>query len=774
MTPTTPTTSFTNKKQKSKKGPSSKDPTVPKDPPAPTSKKSSKKNSSPTAGSTITASKKPPRPLPPVEIPDFKYSKTSPHQDLDSLQALVNQLLSTNATVSKRDILAQHPDQAPLMACIYDPLRQFYVRPTNVIKYAQRWASQQDEALHETAGPAIKITTGVHILDSRVDGSSTSGSGFNTLSSLLEALTTRSISGHASLDAILQFMDRYCGPPGSSSGSSFFKAAIESSSSAPGSYSRALAELLSTPRSKLFLKILDKNLKAGCSLGIIREVYPTLIPGFHVALGQMMKLEEAEALFIPPNSEEPAGKTKRGKSTNRQKKTPDPPTSPNSVDGGEWFGSRKLDGVRCLIRIERQTGRITALSRSGKEFDGMGKILDSLRTVVSMKQGGGDDDIRNRDGFFRLALGLHDNHEKNSALPEAIILDGEVCVFVAEPVQEQATTTGATANSNGHSLPIIVGLLEDDGLGREKFTKAITFVTRGAVEGSFLDTLDDEDARPSVDEGASTTPPQMEGSEELALEYDWPLYCVFDCLTDKEFKDRQGTRPFLERIQGVTRALTESDRVQDGGGLVKVLCQTKVESFEQLQKMVARGIERGWEGIVLRKNSGYEGKRSRNLLKIKQFQEAEFTVEEAMLGTMRLPLRRKFEERNNVLTNVVVVHRGNRVRVGSGFSAEERIRFGKDPSLIVGKTITVKYFEESKTYSGSGTSSGGGSGDETSSVASSERMFDGGRGTMRAKPSIKADSSNNNDDNGDDNGDTMWSLRFPTVKAIYGEGPRQL
>lgn len=130
---------------------------------------------------------------------------------------------------------------------------------------------------------------------------------------------------------------------------------------------------------------------------------------------------------------------------------------------------------------------------------------------------------------------------------------------------------------------------------------------------------------------------------------------------------------------------------------------------------------------------------SRNLLKIKQFQDAEFKVEEAMVGRMRLPLQGEFQERDNVLTNVVVLHRGNRVGVGSGFSIEDRIRFGQDPSLIIGKTITVQYFEESRTSSNN--SATGGNSQES-----------GATGTE----------------------DAVWSLRFPTVKAIYESGPRQL
>lgn len=132
---------------------------------------------------------------------------------------------------------------------------------------------------------------------------------------------------------------------------------------------------------------------------------------------------------------------------------------------------------------------------------------------------------------------------------------------------------------------------------------------------------------------------------------------------------------------------------------------------------------------------------SRNLLKLKQFQDAEFVVQGVMVGSMRLPLHGHFEERDNVLTSVVIVHRGTKVRVGSGFSAEDRIRFGKDPSLIVGKTITVKYYEESKA------------------------LTKGDNGST-------ADGEQDHDTDDDQSG--LWSLRFPTVKAIYEDGPRDI
>jgi DNA ligase-1 len=53
------------------------------------------------------------------------------------------------------------------------------------------------------------------------------------------------------------------------------------------------------------------------------------------------------------------------------------------------------------------------------------------------------------------------------------------------------------------------------------------------------------------------------------------------------------------------------------------------------------------------------------------------------------------EERVEMLSNVYIDVKGNKeVGLGSGFSQEERIRFFKNPSLIIGHKIKVKYFEE--------------------------------------------------------------------------------
>ena len=53
-----------------------------------------------------------------------------------------------------------------------------------------------------------------------------------------------------------------------------------------------------------------------------------------------------------------------------------------------------------------------------------------------------------------------------------------------------------------------------------------------------------------------------------------------------------------------------------------------------------------------------------------------------------------------MLSKIMVLHKGNEVGVGSGFTMEQRRNFHRDPNLIIGKTVTIQYFEESQNQDG--------------------------------------------------------------------------
>ena len=58
------------------------------------------------------------------------------------------------------------------------------------------------------------------------------------------------------------------------------------------------------------------------------------------------------------------------------------------------------------------------------------------------------------------------------------------------------------------------------------------------------------------------------------------------------------------------------------------------------------------------------------------------------------------EEVVRMMAQAYINHKGHEVKVGSGWNQEQRIRYQKNPSELIGKTITVQYFEESKNQQG--------------------------------------------------------------------------
>ena len=93
------------------------------------------------------------------------------------------------------------------------------------------------------------------------------------------------------------------------------------------------------------------------------------------------------------------------------------------------------------------------------------------------------------------------------------------------------------------------------------------------------------------------------------------------------------------------------------------------------------------------------GKRSKDLLKVKKFFDDEYEVVDTEMGPFRYVLNGR-EQEESMLSCVMIQHKDHIVRVGSGFSIEQRQEFYKNPKKILGKQITVQYFEETKNQDG--------------------------------------------------------------------------
>ena len=175
-----------------------------------------------------------------------------------------------------------------------------------------------------------------------------------------------------------------------------------------------------------------------------------------------------------------------------------------------------------------------------------------------------------------------------------------------------------------------------------------------------------------------------------------PSYKLFDMITPDEFWSKKGeyNRPYSIRYQNLTHVMRENTC-----SCLSLLAQDKVTDDDVFQMWSKRASDYGWEGIMLRADEPYKGKRSKDLLKVKKFFDDEYEVVDVEMGPFRYVLNGK-EHEETMLSCVMIQHKDHIVRVGSGFSIYQRQEFYKNPAKILGKQITVQYFEETKNQDG--------------------------------------------------------------------------
>lgn len=177
-------------------------------------------------------------------------------------------------------------------------------------------------------------------------------------------------------------------------------------------------------------------------------------------------------------------------------------------------------------------------------------------------------------------------------------------------------------------------------------------------------------------------------------------YRVFDILPYDAFcvgycEDTFRSRLVMLETLGNDYASQEHERCW-----IKPLEQECIHSQADLDRW-AGYVEAGdWEGFMLRKDVPYKSGRTKDLLKVKLFNDMESKVVDIEIGEMTTSLPGEGLQTFTGVTALHITYKGCDVRVGAGLSRDQRIAWFTDPSLIVGKTITVKYFEESTNKDG--------------------------------------------------------------------------
>jgi len=166
-------------------------------------------------------------------------------------------------------------------------------------------------------------------------------------------------------------------------------------------------------------------------------------------------------------------------------------------------------------------------------------------------------------------------------------------------------------------------------------------------------------------------------------------FMAFDCITYDEFIKRENCTTYLQRRNNLANILAECNSHSCITYLPNFYCGTDYKVIDVVLKTV---IEKNLEGLMLNINSApYQFDRTSSLLKIKLMQDTELKV---------LSVKEGKNDNKGRLGAVICSYKGNEVKVGSGFSKYLRDRYWAKPELIIGKNITVQYFEETEDANG--------------------------------------------------------------------------
>lgn len=177
------------------------------------------------------------------------------------------------------------------------------------------------------------------------------------------------------------------------------------------------------------------------------------------------------------------------------------------------------------------------------------------------------------------------------------------------------------------------------------------------------------------------------------------LFNVFDCLPYEEFTTGISKDPFWKRKEDLSNAFysiyplksTKSPEIETNP-LSRHLYEVENIYEDTYHPNVILSLQEeyveplGWEGLMVNLSDGlYQTKRTSDILKVKEFFNADVLVKDVFEGTGEL---------SGTLGGVIIDYKGNDVKVGSGFTLEERNTYWANPNKIIGKVVDVQYFEE--------------------------------------------------------------------------------
>lgn len=168
-------------------------------------------------------------------------------------------------------------------------------------------------------------------------------------------------------------------------------------------------------------------------------------------------------------------------------------------------------------------------------------------------------------------------------------------------------------------------------------------------------------------------------------------FVIYEMIPVEEFEKGESKYKYKDRKQKYLIPLSETILEKELDSLKVVPFVYEGTDISVIESLLNEANKKGWEGLMLNKNTVWKNKRNNGILKVKSFKHADILCTGIVEGDGKY---------KGTLGLIKCDYKGYELGVGSGFTDYQRNFFWNNPDEIVGKIVQIKYKGETQNKNG--------------------------------------------------------------------------
>ena len=168
-------------------------------------------------------------------------------------------------------------------------------------------------------------------------------------------------------------------------------------------------------------------------------------------------------------------------------------------------------------------------------------------------------------------------------------------------------------------------------------------------------------------------------------------FIIYEMIPVEEFEKGESKYKYKDRKRKYLIPLSETISEKELDSLKIVPFVYEGTDISVIEPLLNEANEKGWEGLMLNKNTVWKNKRNNGILKVKSFKHADILCTGVVEGDGKY---------KGTLGLIKCDYKGYELGVGSGFTDSQRNFFWNNPDEIVGKIVQIKYKGETQNKNG--------------------------------------------------------------------------